>query len=104
MEELKKQIEDLKAKILNEKDPEKRSKLLDLLRAQVKAYQSLILGLDKIAKRSVNDPKLKLQLSNYTVKEQIYVIDFESFIKSELINSIDYRLDRVEAILKEMVK
>ena len=104
MEEIKKQLEDLKAKILGEKDLDKRSKLLDTLRAQVKTYQSLILGLDEVAKRSVSDPTLKLQLSNYTVKEQIYVIDFESFIKSELINSIDYRLNRVEAILKEMVK
>ena len=104
MEELKKQIEDLKAKILNEKDLDKRSKLLDTLTARVKIYQSLILGLDEVAKRSVSDPTLKLQLSNYTVKEQIYVIDFESFIKSELINSIDYRLNRVGAILKEMVK
>ena len=104
MEELKKQIEDLKAKILNEKDLDKRSKLLDTLTARVKIYQSLILGLDEIAKRSVNDPIFELQLSNYTIKEQTFVVDMESFISNELIKSIDYRLDQVETILREMAK
>ena len=104
MEELKKQIEDLKAKILNEKDLDKRSKLLDTLTARVKIYQSLILGLDEIAKRSVNDPIFELQLSNYTIKEQTFVVDMESFISNELIKSIDYRLDQVETILREIAK